>query len=121
LGAIGGNGATSSVAVSGGSDAIVRAIDDSGAISDAAATGTGTMLGAAAGSGTTLGDAMGDGSVTCAAAARDSARATGFVAVGAFARISGALPKAPSASQVAVIMTATTVVSSIPQPSARRG
>jgi hypothetical protein len=117
-GATGGNRATQGVAVSGGSDAILRTTDDSGAISATAAMDIGTTLGAAAGGGgTVLGVAAGDGSMaisTCAAACRGSARAMGFVA----ARISGALPKESSASQVAVVVAAANVVTSIPQPSA---
>ena len=42
----------------------------------------------------------------------------GFVATGAFARMSGALPKESSASQVAVMVAATNAVASIPQQSA---
>jgi hypothetical protein len=118
LGATGGNGATQGVAASAGSDAILTATDGSGPISGAAATDTGTMFGAAAVRVCTLlGAEMGEGSVAGAA----GGRAMGFVAAGAFARISGALHKAASASQVAVMVTATRVVTSIPQPSTRRG
>ena len=117
-GATGGNGATRGVAESGDRDAILGTTDDSGAISAAAARGIGTTLGAAAGGGgTVLGVVAGDGSMsisTCAAACRGSARAMGFVAV----RMSGVLPKEWRASQVAAVMAATNVVTSIPQPSA---
>ena len=66
---------------------------------------------------------MGDGltsTSTSAAAGCGSARAMGFVAANAFARMSGALPKDSRASQVAATVTATNPVASIPQPRAVR-